>query len=400
MSRIPWLNKKCLVAVVAFVVLLAGSVTYLERTALLSWYYVRGLAKADPNSQAVWAERVAGLGEDAIPGLLKCLTDSDATVCCNARAGLAQLAKHWGIGDSRTVALAMRCGREFTHFSAAGQQNLLDLAADWFRSPSADTSPAQGLLAACVRLLSEAASSTDGGTQGRALELCDVLLAQPQGAEALSAGREVVRSCLASEAPGNRVRAVDLTRRPGMDLFEQVTPLLRDPVAEVRRSAMATVGDPASGVIDDALLPSLHDDDAEVQQLCFEALVKRERTPQQIRLGYLLTDKNPAMRVQVVDYLPQLSDLDPALWLTPMSHDESPAVRAAAARAMSRLCLDDQRLKERLKEMAASDPSATVCLLAKYYLDNPEKQLTTGVGPRAPNSCLAKVDLGVPAEGD
>src|SRR5262249_48772445 len=157
----------------------------------------------------------------------------------------------------------------------------------------------------------------------------------------------------------------------GMDLWEQVTPLLVDPVAEVRRAAMAAVGDPASGVIDDALLPSLHDNDPEVQRLCFEALVKRERTPQQIRLGFLLTDRNPAVRVHVVDYLPQVRDLDPVLWLTRISHDESPAVRAAAARAMSRLTSDDQRLKERLNEMAATDPSATVCLLAKYYLENP-----------------------------
>ena len=115
------------------------------------------------------------------------------------------------------------------------------------------------------------------------------------------------------------------------------------------------------------MLPTLHDEDLEVQRLCFEALVRRGRTPQQIRLAYLLTAKDPALRVQVVDYLHRVSDIDPAVWLLRISHDESPALRAAAVRAMSRLSLDDPRLAERLNEMAQNDPSATVCLLAKYY---------------------------------
>ena len=239
MSRFSWLNKKMLAAVALVPLLLFGGVAYLERTALLSWYDVRGLAKSDESSQAVWVERVAGLGEEAVPGLLNCMADADPKVCRNAHAGLARLSQQWGIGDARTVALAMHCGRDFKHFSAAGQQNILDLCADWFRSANADTPPAQGLLAACVRFLTEAAEATDIGTQERALELCAVLLEQPQGTEALSAGRELVRTCLASTAAGNRVHAVQIALHPGMDLLDQVVPLLNDPVAEVRRSRPA-----------------------------------------------------------------------------------------------------------------------------------------------------------------
>ena len=93
MSRFPWLTKK-LVAVVATVavvlLLLAGGVAVMERTAILSWYYVRNLAQADESNQAVWVERVVGLGEDAIPNLLDCLTNPDPTACRNARAALAR----------------------------------------------------------------------------------------------------------------------------------------------------------------------------------------------------------------------------------------------------------------------------------------------------------------------
>ena len=46
-------------------------------------------------------------------------------------------------------------------------------------------------------------------------------------------------------------------------------------------------------------------------------MVKRRLTPEQIRLGYLLTAKEPIIRVQVIDFLHKVIDLkDPALWLT------------------------------------------------------------------------------------
>jgi hypothetical protein len=391
MVRFSWLNKKVIAAVAVVLLLFLGGVAFRERTALLSWYYVRGLAKADESNQAVWVERVASLGEDAVPNLLNCLTDADPTTCRNARAALARLSQQWGLGDSRTVALAMRCGRDFNHFSAPGQQNVLDLAADWFRAATTDAPPAQGLLAACVRFLTEAAGSADDNTQERALELCAVLLGQPQGTEALSAGRDLVRACLSSESASTRVRAVQLALLSGMDLFEQVTALLGDPAAEVRRAAILAVGPAENVVLDDALLPSLHDDDPEVRHLCTEALESRGRTPRQIHLGFLLTAKDPVVRVQVVDYLRKVPDVDPARWLTRISHDESPAIRAAAARAISRLSLSDRSLAERLDEMARTDPSATVCLLAKYYLENPEGREAAQADRGAQVNWLAKV---------
>ncbi len=299
-----------------------------------------------------------------------------------------RLSQQWGVGDSRTVALAMRCGREFAQLSAPGQQNVLDLAAEWFHGATEDAPPAPGLLAACVRYLAESRhTSTNGTTQERALELCDVLLAQPQGTEALSASRDLVRNCLASDSATNRLRAVEFAKRPGMDLFEQVASLLTDPIVEVRRAAVAAVGPATNVVLDDALLPSLHDDDPEVQRLCWEALmVKRRLTPEQIHLGYLLTAKEPIIRVQVIDFLHKVIDLkDPALWLTRLSHDPSPAIRAAAARAMSHLSATDPSLLERLDEMARTDPSATVCLLAKYYLENPENRGVSRAVP--PKGC-------------
>jgi HEAT repeat protein len=389
MSRISWLNKKVLAAAVVMLLLLVGGVAFMERTALLSWYYVHNLARADESNQVVWAERVAGLGENVVPSLLDCLADPDPRVCGNAHAALGRLSQQWGNGDARSVALAMRCGRDFNRFSPSGQQHILELATEWFRAPGGDTPPAPGLLAACVRFLTETSASTDTATQEHALELCAVLLAQPQGMEALSAGRDVVRNCLTSNSANTRMRAVELALYPGMDVLEQVVPLLNDPEVEVRRRAM-TAMENAKYVVDDALLPSLHDSDPEVRRLCQKTLLSRNLSPQQIRLSFLLTAHDPAVRIETLDYLPRVKEVDLSLLLIRLSHDPSPAIRAAAARAMSRLLRTDPDLAKRLDEMARTDPSATVCLLAKYYLENPLDEVVFRNDPPAQRGALAR----------
>jgi len=375
MSRSPWLNRKVL-AVAALLLALVGGLAWVERTALLSWFYVRGLARADEGSRAAWVERVAGVGEAAVPDLLARLGDADPAVCGNVRAALSRLSRGWGLGDARTVALAMRCGREFNQYSPAGRRSVLELAAEWFRDAGPDAPPGPGLLPACVRFVTESAASAEVDTQDKALELCAALLAQPQGAEALSGSRDLVRNCLSSESSANRLRAVQLALHPGMDLLEQVTALLRDPVADVRRAAIIAVGPMKDELLDDVLLPSLHDPDPEVRRLCEVALESRDRTPAQIRLGFYLTAPDPVVRIHVIEQLHNVPDVDPVVWLTRISHDPSPAIRAAAARAMSGLCGadGDDRARARLDEMARGDPSATVCVLARYYREHPDRR--------------------------
>jgi len=127
-------------------------------------------------------------------------------------------------------------------------------------------------------------------------------------------------------------------------------------------------------VRDEALLPCLHDKDAEVRRLCEIALQSRGLRPEHLRLGRLLTHPIATMRLQVLDELNSSADLDPALWLRRLSHDPSPAVRAGALRMMSeRANLD---LDDRMEQMARGDPSPTVSSLARFYLRESRVQPT------------------------
>jgi hypothetical protein len=365
MVRSRWSGKKLVGAFALVIVFGCGAVAWVERTWLLAWFYVGRLAKSGESDRDRWAENVAGLEEAAVPGLLDLLMESDEEVCRNARAGLEKIGERWGPGSSRASGLATRLARDFPRLSPSGRQNVLELAANWLR-PGQGEAPSANLAQPCSRLVAQGASCNDAETRGQALTLCGLLLGLHPEGEAASAGRELARACLADGDAGIRLRAIGLALWPGMDLLEPVAGLLNDPEPEVRRAVLLAVGPADKAVRDEALLPSLHDPDPEVRALCEAALRGRGLGPEHLQLGKSLTDQRPAARLEVLDQLYQVPDLDPALWLRRLTHDPSPGVRVAAVRVISEQNLT--QLSDRLDQMARNDPSPTVSQLARYYL--------------------------------
>jgi hypothetical protein len=354
------------------VLLAAGAVVaWTERTPLLAWLYVRGLVRSNEVTRDRWVERVAGLGEAAVPDLLQALANPDPSACANVQAGLTRVSFEPGSGDALRASLVIRLTRGWDGLSNAGKASAMELLASWFRSGD-ETTPE--LVSACARLLAAAARGEKTDVPPHALELCAALLPRPGGAEAVSPGRSLTRICLSNADPATRVLAIRLALYPGMDLLEDVAPLLNDPSTKVRRAAVMAVGPAEQVVRDETLLQCLHDSDAEVRRLGELALRGRGLRPEHIQLGRVLTDPSPVVRVQVLDLLRQTPDLDAGIWLRRLSHDPSPAVRAAAMRAMSQQCSVD--LSDRIDQMAHDDPSPTVCLLARYYLKGARPSLT------------------------
>jgi hypothetical protein len=354
-----------------------GIVAWRERASLLSWFYVYNLARASESNRERWVERVANLGEMALPRLFDCLTQDDTQVCANARAALELMSRMWGSGDARTADLALVLSREFAHFSASGQKQILDLAAGWFREDSGrPAAPARSaLVSACGSLLSESAALGYEDVLSSALELCSVLLNQPseeQPSKPLDPALKLAAAALHSAAADNRLHAVRLSLYPGMaDLLEQVAALLSDESAAVRRAALVAVSRARDAVHDDQLLPCLHDPDPEVRRLCEQALIARGLRREYLELGRLLTDPQPARRLQVLDRLRESTELDPGLWLRRLSHDPSPSVRVAAIRAMTQQNFVD--LSDRIDQIAREDSNPTVRQLAHYYLNCPRR---------------------------
>jgi HEAT repeat protein len=181
--------------------------------------------------------------------------------------------------------------------------------------------------------------------------------------------RALVRAGLKSQNADSQVRAIHLTLHPLLrndaELLSEVVPLLRDSAVPVRRAALLAVGMAEKVIGQDELLPLLHDPDADVRRLCEGALRSRGLQDSHLQLARLISDARPSARLDVLSLLPGTTDLEPGVWLKRLSHDPSPAVRAAAVRAAADQTQVD--LRDRLRQIAQDDPSPTVRQLAGHY---------------------------------
>jgi hypothetical protein len=342
------------------VVLLAGgALAWLERTTLRTWWHVHRLAKAGEADQAARAEKIAELGPPAAAAVIELLRQPDPIVCRNARAGLEALLRRPD-GTEHAPEVLGQLAQGYGRFSTPARRHALELAARVLRGEGGGPRGE----AAAVRLLGALGTEHEAEVLVAALELAAVLL--PRTREALHPARELARSALQSGGPEVKVRAIQIALHPGMDLFESVAGLLQDPAVEVRRAALLAAGPADKAVLDETLLPCLRDPDPDIQRLAEVALRGRGLTPQHIRLGRLLTDPQPLVRLQVLDHLRFANDLEPGVWLRRLSHDPAESVRAAAIRVMAQQSVVD--LRDRLEQMRRQDPSPAVCQLADVYL--------------------------------
>jgi hypothetical protein len=362
MSRVVSGGKwKWFVGLLLLVLLSSAGVAWLERRELLARYCVYCLTRAtDDATRTVWVNRVAGLGMDALPLLIDCLTRDDPQACGNARAALACLAERWEARDPNRTVLADRLAKVFPQLSLPGQQGALELVMALARPDEPSTTQA------AVRVLGEAGRVLDKEIRKQALALTDVVARQASPPETLEPCRELIRVCLRDDEAENRLHAIHLASQPSLNMLEQVMGLVRDPRPEVRRAALLAVGPVPEMMATDDLLHWLHDPDASVRRVCEGALQGRGLRDDQIKLGRLMTAADAQIRLQVLECLSQTSGLEPAIWLRRLSHDPVPAVRAAAVRAAVEFPQVD--LADRLEQIFHNDPSPTVRQLAQYYL--------------------------------
>jgi hypothetical protein len=345
---------------------LAGVLCW-QRDALLAWYHVRQLSFAYQEDRDLCARRVADLGEAALPRLLEGLCDEDALVCANMQAALGLMASRWGAQDARALGLVEKLHARFEEFSLAGQEKALLLLTDLLRHEPALPWPAH-LAQGIGALVQTAEKQTE--LRPASLLLATALLdgaAIPHWADAC---RDMAERGLSDPLCGVRVSSVRLLTRDGLrqdkELLAKAVPLLHDPECLVRRVALLALAAETEIVREDTLMTLLHDPDAEVQYLCEQALRLRNLTDDGIAVARLITAQDPSERLRVLHILRQMPEVNYGEWLQRLSQDASPAVRAAAVRAVGENPAVD--LSDRLREMAEDDPSETVRINAQYYL--------------------------------
>jgi hypothetical protein len=353
----------------AAIIVLAGiaSLVGWQRHQVAAWYYVRQLTNAYEENRENYANKVADLDESALPYVLDGLQSKDAIVCANLQYALVLMTKRWDVTDPRTQSLVERVSARFASFSYEGQDKILLLLTALLRQDGPKPLPPR-LTKMVGEVLIEAERSNElrAASLLLAAELIDCV--QPgQWAEVV---RDMADRGLRDERSQARLSAVQLLLREPIrqskELMERAVPLLRDPEATVRRAALVALASESEVVREEAFLPLLHDEDAQVQYLCEIALRKRKLTDDDIKLARMISDKNPVTRMRVLHYFHQMPELNLGEWLRQLSQDREPAVRAAAVRAAADFPQVD--LTQRLREMAERDPSETVRQNARYYL--------------------------------
>jgi HEAT repeat protein len=285
-----------------------------------------------------WVERVAALDAAAKWGLIDLLRRNDARVCDNAGAALSALEKRWGPIDPRTEKMAKDLTASFGAFSTPGRTAVLQ----W------------------------------------SLEVVHDLETEKATAPAvIDHFRNLVRQGLGSKEADVCTGAVRLVMHSPLDadeeLSEKVVPLLKSELPEVRRTALLAVGLSEDAVTVEQLLPLLQDSDAEVRRLCETALRGRGLQDSHIKLAKLISDSRPGQRLQVLQFLSEIDDLDPGTWLMRLSQDPSPAVRAAAIRFAAEQPATTE-FQQRMQQMSEEDSSDTVRQLAAHYLKTYQKK--------------------------
>jgi hypothetical protein len=354
--------KKC---IFLFLLVFLGGLAWYQRTPLLTWYYMRNLVRADAENRESWADRVATLDSPILVPLLDSLTDTTPRVCENLRLALERLAGRWSVDDERTLQLVQQTQSRFEAFSSPGRTAAMSVSVVVLRCPHGSAPPR--LCQAAGKLLGTAATHAD--VRGTALDLGRALLEQgPQGPW-LDACRTLALQSLGRPEPETRRKAVHLVlqiaRSSEPALLGKLVPVLGDSVPAVRRAVVVAIGSSRETIADDDLLPLLHDPDAEVCRLTELALRSRGLQENHLLLARLISDPRPAERLQVLNKLGQITDLEPGIWLKRLSHDPSPAVRAATIRFAS--YQSNINMHDRLEQMERDDPSPTVRQLAQYY---------------------------------
>ncbi len=368
MPRLTGVRKKLLCGVLLLAVV--GAAVWWQRTPLLSWYYVRGLADAPETERALWVERVASLDVAAVAPTVALLRQPDARVCANATVALVELVRRWGPADPRTAAISEELTRLFAALSGPGQEAALEWHLGVLGQLDLEKGAGMPVADSAAKLLPAAAQVTEKGVRLRTLALAEILLARTRPAQA-DLHRRLLLEALAAKDAELRACGIRLAWHAPLQmddaLLDKLVPLLKDGSAEVRRAAVLAVGLAEKVISADDLLPLLHDSDPEVRRLCEAALGGRGLAPNQIKIAKKITDSRPGERLEVVHYLLRMEDLEPGVWLHRLSQDPAPAVRAAAVRFGAE-DTSDSGFEERMAQMAREDPSETVRQLAAHYL--------------------------------
>lgn len=177
-----------------------------------------------------------------------------------------------------------------------------------------------------------------------------------------------VTNLLIDDDPQVRAAAVlNLAQVPIDELAAPAVLRVADISADVRRQALIALAKRTEILTEEMILPCLYDEDPGIAMLAKVMLDQRGLTESQIDLGRQVYSPNASVRKAVIAQLQGRDDIDPVVWLIHLTRDQDERVRTEALNAL-RGNATDPKVRERLIEMAMSDPSGSIRVQARAML--------------------------------
>ena len=311
----------------------AGGVLAWKHQELLTAWKVHQLPQAGIAEQRQILSSLAENPDSSTGWLLYSLSQSSSPEEAEALGqGLVQVSEN--LSEEALDTHLARAASLFKSMEPFAQTETLAWLAKAF---STETSPTltERRSAATKRLLDSAYFSEENAVQTAALQMSVGILKQNPTSEVMGSIKQLVSAGAKSESSLVQIQAITVALNPKTDCLQEVDICLKSPHKEVRQAAILALGPASETIMNEVLLPSLHDEDQTIVHLTEMALQARGLREDQIRLGKLMADPKPVKRLEVLDHLSATRDIDPMIWLKKMSKDPSPALRAAAARAMN-----------------------------------------------------------------
>jgi hypothetical protein len=270
----------------------------------------------------------------------------------------------------RAVIDGLRAG--FPKFSAYGRASAIVALGQIYDRYAVEPAPADwaGSLESMHQVLASGLGDTDPAVRVAALRQAAAFWSWAPGRD-LESGevdavaaikkalhRDVVRRL---DDPTPIVRASAVQCLAILPLDAEAAPAvarLADTDRDVRLSVLRGFADRREILNEETILPLLYDNMPGVAPVAEEVLKRRGVGPDLMGLCKFMVNPRPEMRISSIPMILERTDIDPTVWLVFLSRDRDEAVRSKAVEALA--ARNSPEAKERLAEMAQSDPSAEV----------------------------------------
>lgn len=366
-------TRRVVLGSLLLVTLAAGGVGVWKRQAVFAWYHARQLSSVTPELRQSYVARFEQLGEPGALALVDLLHFPNESSCQNAGFILSRLLAAWGETDARRETVLSVLAESVAGFSPCGQAECVGVLQQLLGD---QPEPSPAIVAVMTRLLNQIGSNAEARLAS--LELTSELLRHEgiQAGALVGQAKAWVVAGLRETNPQVRMAAVRLAVVPALRAHDLLPPLVvggtPDSSPEVRQLVLLALGEHDTLLGTDDLCKFLHDENAQVRQVCERALRARGLSARQITLARLVNDPRPAARAEVPALVLQTPELDTVMWMEKLTRDPAPAVRAATARALG--TAPAQRLEALLRQLAERDVDPTVQEIARYFWGQPARE--------------------------